>query len=193
MRDAITSTRLFVLSILGCSVVYPAVILGFAALVAPEARQGSLVKGSDGTVIGSRLLAQKFTRPEYFWPRPSACEYNASAAGGSNLSPTNPLLTDKARQIIGQLRLDKGQLVPADLVSASGSGMDPHISLAAAMFQVARVADAWNLPPEQVKELVRQHIDSPTLVVLGGEPIVNVLELNLALDQVVKRPATAAP
>lgn len=193
MRDVITSLRLFVLSIFVCSVVYPAVILGFAALVAPRARQGSLVKAADGTIVGSRLLAQNFTRPEYFWPRSSACDYNASATGGSNLSPTNPMLTDNARQIIGRLRPGDGQLVPADLVSASGSGMDPHISLAAAMFQASRVADSRNLSPEQVEKLVRQHIDSPTLVALGGEPIVNILELNLALDEFAKQPKTDAP
>ncbi len=193
MRDIITSLRLFLLSLLVCSVAYPAVILGFAVLAAPQSRQGSLVRSSDGTIIGSRLLAQGFSRHDYFWPRPSACDYNASATGGSNLSPRNPLLTEKARQIIGELKPDAGQLVPADLVSTSGSGMDPHISLAAAMFQVPRVADARNLRPEQVEELVRQHIDSPTIVALGGEPIVNILELNVALDQLAKPPANAAP
>jgi len=181
------------LSILVCSVAYPAVILGFAALAAPESRQGSLVRRSDETIIGSRLLAQNFARPDYFWPRPSACDYNASATGGSNLSPTNPVLADKARQVIGELRPAAGQLVPADLVSASGSGMDPHISLAAAMYQVPRVADARNVRPEQVEELVRQHIDSPTIVALGGEPIVNVLELNLALDYLANPPTNNTP
>ena len=193
MRDVITSLRLFLLSLLVCSVAYPAAILGFAALAAPQSRQGSLVRSSDGTIIGSRLLAQDFARPDYFWPRPSACDYNASATGGSNLSPTNPLLTEKARQIIGELKPDSGQLVPADLVSASGSGMDPHISLAAAMFQVPRVADARNLRPEQVEELVRQQADSPAMVALGGEPVVNVLELNVALDQLPKPPTNTAP
>jgi potassium-transporting ATPase KdpC subunit len=193
MRDFVTSLRLFLLSMLVCSVAYPAVMLGFAVLTAPDTRQGSLVKAADGTIVGSRLLAQNFQRPEYFWPRPSACDYNAGAAGGSNLSPTNPLLTDKARQIIGRLRPDEGQLVPADLVSASGSGLDPHVSLAAAMLQVPRVADSRKLPPEQVEELVRRHIDWPTLAAIGGDSIVNVLELNLALDQIAKQPATAAP
>jgi potassium-transporting ATPase KdpC subunit len=193
MRDVITSLRLFLLSMLVCSVAYPAVILGFAALAAPESRQGSLVRTSDGTIIGSRLLAQGFARPDCFWPRPSACDYNASATGGSNLSPTNPLLTEKARQIIGELKPDAGQLVPADLVSASGSGMDPHISLAAAMFQLPRVADARNLRPEQVEEVVRQHTGSATVVALGGEPIVNVLELNVALDQLAKPPTNTSP
>lgn len=182
MGDFITSLRLFVLSILVCSAGYAALILGVAAVAAPEARHGSLVRSPDGTIVGSRLLAQNFTRAEYFWPRPSACDYNASATGGSNLSPTNPKITDRAKEIIGRLQPGEGQLVPADLVLASGGGLDPHITQSAAMFQVARVAAARNLSEEALKELVRHHTDSPTLRALGGEPIVNVLELNLALD-----------
>jgi K+-transporting ATPase ATPase C chain len=176
MSDFITSLRLFVLSI------DSAVMLAFASVAAPEKRQGSLVQNEDGTIVGSRLLAQNFTRPEYFWPRPSACDYNASATAGSNLSPTNPKITDRAKEIIGRLQPGEGQLVPADLVLASGGGMDPHITLAAAMFQVPRVAAARSIPVEQLEESIRQHTDAPTLVAFGGEAIVNVLELNLALD-----------
>jgi K+-transporting ATPase ATPase C chain len=182
MSDIIASLRLFVLSIVVCSAAYSALVLGVAAVVAPDARHGSLVRSPDGTIVGSRLLAQDFARPEYFWPRPSACGYNASAAGGSNLSPTNPKITDRAKEIIGRLEPAKGQLVPADVVSASGSGMDPHISLSAAMFQVPRVAAARNLSADRMKEIVDQYADSPTLAALGAEPNVNVLELNLALD-----------
>jgi K+-transporting ATPase ATPase C chain len=182
MSDFITSLRLFILSLAVCSAGYSAVMLGFASVAAPEKRQGSLIRKDDGTIVGSRLIAQKFTRPEYFWPRPSACDYNASATAGSNLSPTNSKITDRAKEIIGQLQPGEGQLVPADLVLASGGGMDPHISLAAAMFQAPRVAAARSISAEQVEELIRQHTDSPTLAVFGGEPIVNVLELNLALD-----------
>jgi K+-transporting ATPase ATPase C chain len=190
MSDIIISLRLFLLSIFVCSAAYPAVMLGFAAVAAPDSRQGSLIQRKDGTIVGSSLLAQKFTRPEYFWPRPSACDYNASATAGSNLSPTNPKLTDRAKEIIGQLAPPKDQLVPADLVAASGGGMDPHISLAAAMLQVPRVANARSLPKETVEELVHGHTDGPTLATFGGEPIVNVLELNVALDQSAKQPAT---
>jgi K+-transporting ATPase ATPase C chain len=182
MSDFITSLRLFVLSIVVCSAGYSAVMLAFASVVAPKARQGSLIQNDDGTIVGSRLIAQKFTRPEYFWPRPSACDYNASGTAGSNLSPTNPRITDRAKEIIGQLQPGEGQLVPADLVTASGGGMDPHITLAAARFQVPRVATARNLTIDQVQELVDRHTDAPTLAALGGQPIVNVLELNLALD-----------
>jgi K+-transporting ATPase ATPase C chain len=186
MSDYITSLRLFVLSMIVCSAGYSVAMLAFAAVVAPEMRQGSLIRTEDGTIVGSRLLAQNFSRPEYFWPRPSACDYNASATAGSNLSPTNPKITDRAKEIIGRLQPGEGQLVPADLVLASGGGMDPHITLAAAEFQVPRVATARNLTTDQVQELVDQHTDSPTLATFGGESIVNVLELNLALDNLEK-------
>jgi K+-transporting ATPase ATPase C chain len=183
MNDILASLRLCVLSLLACSVAYPAAILAFAAVAVPESREGSLLQDATGAVVGSRLLAQEFTQPRYFWPRPSACQYNASATGGSNLSPTNPELTARARQTLEHLAPPAGALVPADLVTASGSGMDPHITLAAAMFQAPRVAVARNLPREQVESLIREHADSPTIVSLGGEPLINVLELNLALDQ----------
>lgn len=182
MSDFILSLRLFVLSIVVCSAAYPALMLGFASVAAPEARQGNLIRSEDGKIVGSRLIAQKFTRPEYFWPRPSACDYNASATAGSNLSPTNTKITDRAKEIIGQLKPAEGQLVPADLVTASGGGMDPHITLSAAVFQIPRVAAAHNLSADRLEELVREHTDSPTLAAFGGEQIVNVLELNLALD-----------
>lgn len=183
MNDFLISLRLTVFSLLICSAAYPAVILGFAMVAAPEKRQGSLAHDEDGKVIGSWLLAQKFTRPEYFWPRPSAVDYNASATGGSNKSPTNPELTKRAAETIGQLQPGAGQLVPADQVAASGSGMDPHITLSAARFQAPRVARARKLSEDKVEELIHQHIDSPTLTMLGGEPVINVLLLNLALDK----------
>jgi K+-transporting ATPase ATPase C chain len=182
MSDLTTSLRLFLLSLVVCSAAYPAVMLGFAAVAAPDARQGSLIRSADGTIVGSRLLAQNFTRPEYFWPRPSACDYNASATAGSNLSPTNPKITDRAVEIIARLQPAEGQLVPTDLVVASGGGMDPHITLSAALFQAPRVAAARDVSEDHVRDLVHRHIDSPTLTAFGGEPIVNVLELNLALD-----------
>lgn len=163
MNDLITSLRLFVLSIVVCCIVYPAVILGFAAVAAPEQRTGSLLRDEEGTVIGSSLIAQSFSKPEYFWPRPSAVDYNASATGGSNLSPTNPLLTKRAGGIIDRLnaRTDVGEppAVPADLVAASGSGLDPNITAAAALFQVPRVAQARGLSDEVVRTLVHEHSD----------------------------------
>jgi K+-transporting ATPase ATPase C chain len=186
MSDFFTSLRLFVLSILVCSAGYSAVMLGFATVAAPEKRQGSLLRRADGTILGSRLLAQGFTLPKYFWPRPSACDYNASATAGSNLSPTNPKITERAQEIIARLQPADAQRVPADLVLASGGGMDPHITLAAARFQVPRVAAARDMTNDEVQSVVDQHTDSPTLSALGGEPIVNVLELNLALDRLAE-------
>jgi K+-transporting ATPase ATPase C chain len=182
MNNILSSLRLFALSILVCSAGYSALMLGFAKLAAPEMRQGSLIRSQDGTIIGSRLLAQNFTRPEYFWPRPSACDYNASATAGSNLSPTNSKITDRANEIIGRLQPAEGKLVPVDLLLASGGGMDPHISQSAALFQAPRVAAARNLSLDQVNELIQQNMDSPTLIMLGGEPLINVLQLNVALD-----------
>jgi K+-transporting ATPase ATPase C chain len=288
-------------------------MLGFAAVAAPEKRQGSLITKEDGTIVGSRLLAQKFTRPEYFWPRPSACDYNASATAGSNWSPTNPLLRDRAARQLGpivtyaagdkkgqavgpdvegwfqqqppdfvgewakehaniaekwlkdhadaaafwlgksveevnanagetsqalfaqfaqkhpgewpseeEVTISEGktqkqikpvregadiqayffdawlqahpgvelQEVPADAVAASGGGMDPHISLSGAMLQVPRVASARSMSEDALKEIVHEHTDGPTLAAFGGEPIVNVLELNVALDQAAKQSGT---
>ncbi|HEX5103928.1 MAG TPA: potassium-transporting ATPase subunit KdpC [Pirellulaceae bacterium] len=182
MNDYLISLRLTIFSLVICSAAYPAVILGLASVAAPYKRQGSLVHDQNGTVVGSWLLAQKFTRPEYFWPRPSAVDYNASATGGSNKSPTNPDLTRRAAETLAQLQPGEGQLVPADLVAASGSGLDPNITLAAARFQAPRVAQARKLSVEKVEELINQHTDSPTLAIFGGEPLVNILLLNLALD-----------
>ena len=182
MSDFISSLRLFLLSLIACSVVYPAAILGFAIVVASEARQGSLIRDGRGTIIGSRLLAQDFTCPEYFWPRPSAVDYDASAAGGSNLSPTNPAIAERAREIIERLDTPDETRIPTDLLTASGSGLDPHITLSAARIQIPRVAAARGLSEEEVRSLVERHTDSPTLTRLGAEPLVHVLELNLALD-----------
>lgn len=182
MSEFVTSLRLLGLSLLVCSIAYPAAILGFAAVVAPAQRAGSLIRDERGTVVGSRLLAQRFTRPEYFWPRPSACDYDASAAGGSNLSPASPMIAERARERIARQQLAQGQRITADLVLASGSGLDPHISQAAALLQVPRVAAARGVPERRVREMVDQHRVAPALLPFGAEPIVNVLELNLALD-----------
>ncbi len=140
LNEFIRSFRLMGLSIAVCVVAYTTLILATASVVAPEKRLGSLVYGSDGQVIGSRLVAQPFTRPEYLWPRPSAVDYNAFGAGGSNLSPTNPKIRERADAILANYKLKDGATLPADLVTASGSGLDPHISLAAALIQADRIA-----------------------------------------------------
>jgi potassium-transporting ATPase KdpC subunit len=165
---------------------YPAVVTAAAQLMFPSEANGSLIEDSGG-VHGSRLIGQPFTRPGYFWSRPSATSpvpYNGAASSGSNLGPLNPALADAVKQRIEALRAaDPGNTapVPVDLVTASGSGLDPHISPAAALYQVGRVARARERDPAQVKRLVDAYTEGRTLGLLG-EPRVNVLELNLALD-----------
>lgn len=182
IREVITSVRLAAATILVCCVIYTLAVLAFAAVAAPEKRLGSLVENPDGSPVGSRLVAQEFTRPEYFWPRPSAVNYDAAAAGGSNLSPTNPLLRERAEKILDQLNVPEGTDLSADLVAASGSGLDPHISLAGAFLQVPRVAASRRIGENELKQLVQQQAQLNAPEVVGGEPLVNVLLLNLALD-----------
>lgn len=183
MSDIITSLRLLISTLVLCSVGYPLIVMGFAQTVFAEKSQGSLLTDFEGKVIGSELIAQSFTQPKYFWPRPSAVDYDASATGGSNLSPTNPAITERAATLIESYELSDGEAVTADLVTTSGSGMDPHITLAAAKLQVPRVAEARSLSTAEVEALVEQYRDAPSLVALGGEPLINVLRLNFALDQ----------
>lgn len=170
---------------------YPAVVTGIAQGLFPYQARGSLIV-SDGKLVGSALIGQPFSAPGDFWGRLSATApmpYNAAASTGSNLGPTNPALADAARARIAALRdADPGNAaaVPVDLVTASGSGLDPHISPAAAGYQAARVARARGLPLERVRELIAAHTDRPPLAVLG-DPAVNVVTLNLALDALQPR------
>ncbi len=166
--------------------VYPLVVTGIAQLAFPSQAQGSLIV-RDGRLVGSSLIGQSFADPKYFWGRPSATgpqPYNASNSGGSNLGPLNPALLDAVKGRIEALRkADPGNTapVPVDLVTASGSGLDPHLSVAGAQFQAARVSNARGLPLEQVQQLIAAHTEG-RLMGLLGEPRVNVLALNLALD-----------
>lgn len=183
IREFATAVRLVIATVLICCVVYPAVILAFAMLAVPQQRLGSLIEGRLGVPVGSRLVAQAFQRPEYFWPRPSAVGYDASAAGGSNLSPRNPLLRKRAEEILGRLAPPQESPVPADLIAASGSGLDPHISLAAALVQVPRLANGRQISENSLRQFVLQHAEWNAPLALGGEPLINVLLLNLALDE----------
>lgn len=166
---------------------YPFLTSGIAAAVFPHEAAGSLIKQGD-RLMGSELIGQEFSSPGYFWGRPSATApmpYNAAGSGGSNLGPRNPALAEAIQARIAALKAaDPGNPlpVPAELLTASGSGLDPHISPAAAAYQAARVARARQLPREQVDALIRAHTDTPWLGLLG-DPTINVLTLNLALDQ----------
>jgi potassium-transporting ATPase KdpC subunit len=183
LEDVVTSIRLCVVTIAICVVAYPLVVLEFAAVAAPQKRIGSLIADANGQIIGSRLIAQQFTRPKYFWPRPSACDYNAAAASGSNLSPANPELRQIAQERIGRLPPGEGATAPADLVTASGSGLDPHISYAAALFQAPRIARARGMSDHEVSNLINKHAKQVPLTSGPESRLVNVLELNLALDK----------
>ena len=167
-------------------VVYPLVTTGLAQALFPSQAGGSLIL-RDGKPVGSALIGQNFSEPQHFWGRPSTTSpmpYNAAASGGSNQGPLNPALTEAVKGRIEALRAaDPGNNapMPVDLVTASASGLDPHISPAAARYQVARVAKARGLPAGQVQKLVDRQTETPLIAFLG-EPYVNVLQLNLALE-----------
>ena len=182
--------------------IYPLLVTGVAQAVFPHQANGSLIgkdgkpAKSDSDAVGSSLIGQPFTNPGYFWSRPSGTSpapYNAASSSGTNLGPINPKQSDAVSKAVDAARdgaADTSAPVPVDLVTASGSGLDPHISPAAALYQVSRVASTRGLDPAKVESLVRKHIESRQLGVLG-EPRVNVLELNLDLDQLAGGPPAA--
>lgn len=167
--------------------VYPALITGIAQVAFPDQSNGSLIV-QDGKTVGSRLIGQIFSDPGHFWVRPSVTapmSFNAASSGGSNLGPLNPALEEAVKGRIEALKAsDPTQTapIPVDLVTASGSGLDPHISVAAAQWQAPRIARLRDLPEAKVRELIASHTEGRQLGILG-EPRVNVLELNLGLDK----------
>jgi len=182
LRPAVVTTLFFTL-LLGVG--YPLLVTGVAQLAFPAQAGGSLVRDASGQVIGSRLLAQNFTRPEYLHPRPSAAGadgYDASGSSGSNLGPLNPALAERVKKDAAALRTaSPNAAIPADAVTTSGSGLDPDVSPANARMQVARIAAARGVAEAEVRRIVERHVNPPALSFLG-QPTVNVLETNLALD-----------
>ena len=163
---------------------YNLLLVGIGRLVFPAQAEGSLIRRADGTVIGSRLIAQRFTKPTYFHPRPSGVDYNAASTGGTNYGPSNPDHLKAVRERLDAVMKEENvpaSRVPSEMVTAGGGGMDPHIPPAAAELQAARVAAARGIAVDRVRELVRTHTEAPTFGFLGRARV-NVLELNLALD-----------
>ena len=182
------AVRTTLVTLLLTGIVYPLVVTGLAQLVFPGRSAGSLVADERGRVVGSELIGQPFSSAAYFQPRPSAAGesgYDATASGGSNLGPTSAKLKERVTRDLGRLHAanpDAARIVPADLVTASGSGLDPHLTLEGALWQVPRIARARGIAPERVRAVVEAESEGRDLGLLG-EPRVNVLLLNLALDR----------
>ena len=190
LQTTLQSIRALLVFTVITGIAYPLIVTGISQVVFKEKANGSLIE-KDGKVLGSRLIGQPFSDPKYFWSRPSGTSpqpYNGSSSSGTNQGPTNPALKEAVEGRVKALRDaggDAAKTIPVDLVTASGSGLDPHISPAAAEYQVARVAKARSLPEAKIKALVERYTEGRQLGVLG-EPRVNVLELNLALDAATK-------
>jgi len=182
MKQFLIAVKVTLLFTLITGLAYPLVVTGLTHVLFPRQANGSLIE-AQGKPVGSSLIGQKFTRPEYFHGRPDG--YDGLSSGGSNLGPTSQKLVDRVRDDVKKFRAENPQAtgpLPADLVTASGSSLDPHMSPGAADVQVARVAAARSLSADRVRQLVAAHTEGRTFGILG-EPRVNVLELNLALDQ----------
>ena len=182
-----TSIRFTIVTTVLLGIGYPLVVTGIAGAIFPHKAAGSLIL-KDGQVIGSELLAQSFTSDKYFHPRPSAAGngYDATSSGGSNLAQSNKVLVDRIQGSIDKLSQENpGKPVPIDLVTTSGSGLDPDITPDAAFFQIPRVAKARGIPEARINQLIQEHITNRQLGFLG-EPRVNVLDLNLDLDKLTK-------
>ena len=186
MKNFITAVLMTVVTTILLGLIYPLAVTGLAQVIFPDKANGQLIRGSDGTLIGSRLIGQPFSSPGYFRSRPSAAGatgYDAGISGGSNLGPTNQKLIDRIKADVEKLQAENpDRPVPVDLVTSSGSGLDPHISPAAAEFQVPRVASERGMIEAEVRTIVAAHTEGRQFGFFG-EPRVNVVELNLDLDR----------
>jgi K+-transporting ATPase ATPase C chain len=187
MKELRISLILLGLMIALTGLAYPLAVTGIAQLIAPQSANGSLILDADGEPIGSELIAQNFTRPEYFHPRPSAVDYDARISGGTNAAPSSKKLIDKIKERSEAMRAGLGERqIPIDILTASASGLDPHISPEAAFIQAPRIAGLRNMAEGDLWTLIAAHVEGRTLGIFG-EPRVNVLKLNRALDALPKR------
>ena len=191
-RETVNALVACVVTFVVCALVYPAAVWGIGQLAFPHEAEGSLIYDRDRSVIGSELIAQPFASDTYFYSRPSAVDYKADATGGSNLGTMNPDLRKKVIERADALKATEKDPAPVDLVTASGGGMDPHISPESAYYQAVRVATARKMPLEQIKALIERHIERSGLII-GAPARVNVLKLNLALDDEKPAKATVSP
>jgi K+-transporting ATPase ATPase C chain len=194
MRSLRPALTLLIFMTVALGIVYPLALTGVSGIVFPVQAAGSLLQ-EGGTLMGSKLIGQQFSDPKYFWGRPSATApqaYNGLASSGSNLGPLNPALLDQVQANLKSLKAAQSAqagAVPVDLVTASASGLDPHLSVAGAQFQAARIADARHIPPAAVQALIDRMQSRPLFGIIG-ESQVNVLELNMALDRLRESDST---
>jgi K+-transporting ATPase ATPase C chain len=186
MNNLLTAILMTIVTTVLLGLIYPLALTGLSQVIFPDNANGQLIKGADGTIIGSRIIGQPFSSPGYFRSRPSAAGangYDAGASSGSNLGPTNQKLIDRIKADVEKVQAENpGKPVPIDLVTTSGSGLDPHLSPAAAEFQVPRVARERRISEEELRRIIVRHTEGRQFGFLG-EPTVNVLELNLDLDR----------